>query len=66
MPKQAAKLLFLSPFPLGEGPGMGPYVLIGGFCVYPLNSYTHSITHSTPLQGTVPNERCYKWANNIE
>jgi len=22
---------------LGEGPGMGPYVLIGGFYVYPLN-----------------------------
>ena len=39
MPKQAVKLLFLSPFPLGEGPGMGPYALIGGFCVYPLNSY---------------------------
>jgi len=38
MPKQAAKLLFLSPFPLGEGPGMGPYVLIGGFYVCPLNS----------------------------
>jgi len=45
MPKQAAKLLFLSPFPLGEGPGMGPYVLIGGFCVYPLNSYIKSIDY---------------------
>jgi len=47
MPKQAAKSLFLSPFPLGEGPGMGPYVLIGGFYVYPLNSYLIFIKDST-------------------
>ena len=26
-------------FSLGEGPGIRPYVLIGGFYVYPLNSY---------------------------
>ena len=39
MPKQAAKLLFLSPFPLGEGPGMGPYVMIGAFTYILLNGY---------------------------
>ena len=39
MPKQAAKLPIHSPFPLGEGLGMGPDVLIGGIFVCPLNSY---------------------------